>query len=47
MGKVRSDFGGHDLSTWRNAGKEVIDMEKEMYGAGGAGGFGVQPVAFL
>lgn len=33
---------------WRKAGKEVIDMEKEMYGAGGTGGaVGVQPVAFL
>ena len=32
---------------WRKAGKEVIDMKKEMYGGGGAGGFGVQPVAWL
>lgn len=25
---------------WLTAGKEVIIMDKEIYGAGGAGGFG-------
>ena len=33
-----TDFARHDRAMWRKAGKEVIGMKKELYGAGGTGG---------